>query len=84
MIDAAFGAVIDRPKVNRLVDELVAYSYRDDGTRDALAEFYRSATDQLATELQRAWGPACRPRPAPRQPRSSPSPTPPEPSATSD
>ena len=57
-IDAAFGAAIDQPTVNRFVDELVAHSYRDDGTRDALAEFYRSATDQLAAELQRAWGPA--------------------------
>jgi AcrR family transcriptional regulator len=57
-IDAAFGAVIDEPTVNRFVDELVAHSYRDDGTRDALAEVYRVATDQLAIELQHAWGPA--------------------------
>lgn len=57
-IDAAFGAVIDQPTVNRFVDELVAHSYRDNSTRDALSEFYRHATDQLAIELQRAWDPA--------------------------
>ncbi len=56
-IDAAFGAVVDQPTVNRLVDELVAHSYRDDSTRNALAEFYRSATHQLAAEIERAWGP---------------------------
>lgn len=56
-IDAAFGAVIDQPTVNRFVDELVAHSYRDAGTRDALAEVYRGATNQLALELEQAWGP---------------------------
>lgn len=57
-IDAAFGAAVDQPTVNRLVDELVAHSYRDEGTRDALAAFYRYATDQLAVELGHAWGPS--------------------------
>lgn len=56
-IDAAFGAVVDQPTLNRLVDELVAHSYRDDATRDALAEIYRTATDHLAAEIERAWGP---------------------------
>ncbi len=56
-VDAAFGSVIDQPTMNRLVDELVAHSYRDDGARDALAELYRRATHQLSTELQQAWGP---------------------------
>ncbi len=57
-IDAAFGAAVDQPTVNRFVDELVAHSYRDDTTREALALVYRRATDQLAIELQRAWGPS--------------------------
>lgn len=57
-IDAAFGAAIDAPTVNRFVDELVAHSYRDRDTRDALAEFYRGATDELAGELRRSWGTA--------------------------
>ena len=57
-IDAAFGAAVDEPTVNRLVDELVAHSYRDQATRDALAEFYREATNQLAVELEHAWGPS--------------------------
>lgn len=56
-IDAAFGAAVDQPTLNRLVDELVAHSYRDDGTRNALAEIYRTATDHLAAEVERAWGP---------------------------
>lgn len=55
-VDAAFGAVVDQPTFNRLVDELVAHSYRDDATRDALAEMYRGATDELTTLLERAWG----------------------------
>ena len=56
-IDAAFGATVDQPTLNRLVDELVAHSYRDDATRDALAGIYRTATDHLAAEVERAWGP---------------------------
>lgn len=56
-VDAAFGAAVDQPAVNRLVDELVAHSYRDDDARNALAEVYRNATDQLAAELERAWAP---------------------------
>ena len=56
-IGAAFVAAIDQPTVNRFVDELVAHSYRDEGTRDALATVYRGATEQLAVELRHAWGP---------------------------
>lgn len=57
-IDAAFGAAIDQPTMNRLVDELVAHSYRDEATKEALAEFYRAATDQLTIELADSWGPS--------------------------
>ncbi len=57
-VDAAFGAAVDQPTVNRVVDELVAHSYRDDTTRNALAEVYRDATDQLADVLERAFGAA--------------------------
>ena len=57
-VDAAFGTMVDQPSVNRFVDELVAHSYRDNETRDALAEFYRGATDQITLELERAWEPA--------------------------
>lgn len=55
-IDAAFGAAVDQPTLNRLVDELVAHSYRDDVARDALAGIYRTATNHLAAEVERAWG----------------------------
>nr|XP_061811370.1 HTH-type transcriptional regulator BetI-like [Nerophis lumbriciformis] len=57
-INTAFGTAVDQPTVNRLVDELVAHSYRDKATRAALAAFYRDATDQLAIELGLVWGPS--------------------------
>ena len=57
-IDAAFGTAVDEPTLNRFVDELVAHSYRDAETRDALAQLYRAFTDQLAELVAHAWGSA--------------------------
>lgn len=55
-IDAAFGAVVDQPSLNRLVDELVAHSYRDEDTRHSLAQIYNTATHHFTVEINRAWG----------------------------
>ncbi len=55
-IDLLFGHAVDTPQVNQLIDELVAHSYRDRPTRDALATFYRDATTELGNEFTRRSG----------------------------
>lgn len=55
MVDLVFDRAVDQPVVNQLVDELVAHSYRDAATGEALAAFYRRVTDALTEQLEHAW-----------------------------
>ncbi len=55
MVDLVFGRAVDQPVVNQLVDELVAHSYHDVATGEALAAFYRGVTDTLTEQLEHAW-----------------------------
>jgi AcrR family transcriptional regulator len=54
MVDLVFGRAVDQPVVNQLVDELVAHSYRDAATGEALATFYRGVTDAVTEQLRHA------------------------------
>lgn len=53
-VDAMFGGAFDDPRINQLIDQLVAASYVDDDIRVSLTALYRQAARELRASLKRA------------------------------
>jgi TetR/AcrR family transcriptional repressor of bet genes len=53
-VDAMFGGAFDDPRINQLIDHLVAASYVDEDIRASLTALYRQAARELRASLRRA------------------------------
>lgn len=53
-LDVLFADPLAAPQVTQLVDELIAHSYRDAGTRDAISALYRRFQDLLEESVDAA------------------------------